>query len=495
MQRKHRTNQQVVNVAEIGNGVINLTRNSPPRQQPVRSPSRGTPTTFTLVEVEDEHIRVKLDDVCLTLQVSGDAGEAGYVSAKSCRTGGIPKRVQLAVESVDHALTIAQRAHDKLRAFDKKRTGASGITASGSGRVVEGSTLYLPFARMTGYLFKLTWEPAGRRARSPRPPPQSNIDTLQEAASLAAATVGALRKILQNHTSAPYPLPNRLYYASGHHPAWRRINEVPENGSAPPTKFRPEPPPGTPITSPVAFRFRQATSLRPNRLNLNARLGEGTYGEVFRVKLTDRHREYAEGLSRRVPRSPHLPLGEVAAVKLQPVDHNERVYQAIAESKIHAQLVPTGAVPRLYASGYDAQHQTFVTIMQLINGTELEEWLQDRDNVLPAKLFVAIEDAVVKMWRAGIAHADLNSKNIMVLPNNKEVKIIDFSLSIALPKRLIPESRQQALDRSYQARLLEYLESKYRNVGFDRGAADPHVLRWLYSLVTNKAGVARLRRQ
>ena len=446
------------------------------------------------MEVEDTHIRAKLGEVCLTLQITAgvDDGRAGYVSAKACPEAP-RRRAQLTVESVDHAIEIAELAQAKLKAFEKNRTGSSRIAASGeSGRVLVGSTAYLPL-QLEDYMFKLTWEPAGRRARSPPSPArQPNVDILREAADLTADTLRALRQIRQNHAAAPsYPLPNRLYYDDVQ-PAWRWIGR-PANGSA--AQFRTEPPPGTPITVPVAFRLRERANIRhphPN-LNLNAPLGEGAHGQVFKATLTQRHQVFAQALSRRVPRNPRLPLGEVAAIKLQALETNKEVYKAIAESKIHASLMPTGVVPRLYASGYQPDTQTFVTIMQLVNGAELESWLKAHGGVLPAKLFVNIEDAVVKLWQTGVAHADLNSKNIIVLPS-KEVRIIDFGESVALPGRLIPRSRQQALDRTYQAHLLEYLEHKYQHIGWNRGAPDPHVLRWLYSLVTNKAGIARLRR-
>ena len=128
--------------------------------------------------------------------------------------------------------------------------------------------------------------------------------------------------------------------------------------------------------------------------------------------------------------------------------------------------------------------------MERVNGTPLDEYLQTKR--LTSSMFAKIERAVIAMWKAGIAHADLNPGNIMILPNGG-VTIIDFGISETLPKNLRPKTNANAMNQAFQARLMNWIEQ--RRAGYGRAAMDPHSLRWMYAQVTNKNRVPRARAQ
>jgi len=284
-----------------------------------------------------------------------------------------------------------------------------------------------------------------------------------------------------------YPFVDRLHGAGGQH--WRDLAK-PSAGLS-----------SAAVAAPAPLKY-EVQDPRPNdrgmasriqQYGVVGRIGDGGFGEVWEAVVTPRMLDLVRRLRYQVPRRVVLPLGARVALKFQFAGTRDNLERAIRESQIHVRLYnrTAGVVPRLYASGYDDAGM-FVSVMDLVSGEPLHKYLLKHPKGLQASVFVRIERAVIAMWRAGIAHVDLNPKNIMIRPNGR-VTIIDFGLSLSLPPDLVPASDKQALDQAYQQRLLDWMTREKARNGTERAAVDPHVLRWLYWQVRDKQRVPRLR--
>lgn len=303
---------------------------------------------------------------------------------------------------------------------------------------------------------------------------QTYID-INRVVTMASWFRDALAHLLKSN-SGVYRMPNRLKFP-GQNTSWGSWYAVSplKNGNNPVVMQKLD----YVTTQPV--RMSQRAGQHPANINVNNELGSGAYGTVTSTTVTNRLRTYVTTLKYKMPRNPKLPAnGTKVAVKVQHPKHDVDLHDAVEESKVQQRLLHTGVVPILYASGYDADNNAHVSVMERVHGQMLSEWLEKR-RTLPQHMFDKIENAVVEMWMAGIAHADLNPRNMMV--SGDRLVIIDFGLSVALPRPLIPKTRAVARSEEYQNALLAYLARTTKTRTFNRGALDPHVLRWLHTFV------------
>lgn len=438
------------------------------------------PLDMAFIKVGDDYVSARLGSTCITIILS-----EGYVSLKECLPHTTPRTVPTK-EDVAHALKIAEKASSLLQIFAK---GPNTFKSTPDGRVLAGNKAFA-VKQSPGYMHLVRWGPYVSAAPI-RIQYAQNSDkmALYKVAVMVGKLVEGLHRMQHLHNTNLYPMPNSVYYGNKWH-EWRRTsNAQPGN-----IRYKTKRPPATPVTLPI--KLSRTGFVEAVNLELGERLGKGGFGEVFLAKVSPSHVTFMQSLAYRVPRNAEQQLkpliGQNIAIKVQFLDTTKRLEDAIKESQIHAKLVKTGIVPKLYASGYDTQHATHVTFMEYVRGLTLESWLEEHGQVLPANMFVKIENAIIKLWMAGYAHSDFNPKNIIVR-SNTDVTIIDFGWSTVLPLRLIPGSKLEAYSRKYQQQLLAHLEAKYRQLGYDRGAPDPHVLRWLYQLVPDKDRVQSLR--
>lgn len=298
---------------------------------------------------------------------------------------------------------------------------------------------------------------------------------IARAASMAGWFMVTLKHLIKTN-SGVYRMPNRLAFPT-HNTTWGSWHQVSplKQGNKPVGRHK------LFFLTTLPVRKSSQPNRPPPNIQPNATLGKGAYGTVVLSTVTNHLRFYLSALKHRLPRTPELPRdGTKVAVKVQHPQDNSRLQEAMQETTVHRRLLRTGAVPALYASGYDEQHNAYVTVMERIEGPTLASWL-GKKRFLPQSMFDSIEKAVVEMWMAGIAHADLNPRNVIVTKDGPV--IIDFGISIVLPHDYVPQSRNHARTEHYQDALLAYLVKTTKAQGFDRGSLDPHVLRWLHTFV------------
>jgi hypothetical protein len=178
---------------------------------------------------------------------------------------------------------------------------------------------------------------------------------------------------------------------------------------------------------------------------------DSAYGKLFTVGYSDAMkgvRYIKENFKIRFEGENALPQGKRFVVKLtfdkgRTVDSwdsfvKDNVHESLVHKHVHGSCVKLecsrtevcGAqiTPEFYYAAADKQNQVFITIMGIAPGTTLEKTFASRK--VTARLYVAVEKAVLAMWMMGVAHADLHSGNIMV--HNDEVRIIDFGLGVIL---------------------------------------------------------------
>lgn len=127
-------------------------------------------------------------------------------------------------------------------------------------------------------------------------------------------------------------------------------------------------------------------------------------------------------------------------------------------------------VPRLWLSGVLADPGVGLAVMQLLDGDTLASRLDSVD----ARLYAAVEKAVLTMWYAGVAHADLHADNVFVDPGGGAARIIDFGHALPFRAALLPAARTAAqLMRAIQTRgaWMPAVQSNLLGVGASRGLA------------------------
>jgi tRNA A-37 threonylcarbamoyl transferase component Bud32 len=96
------------------------------------------------------------------------------------------------------------------------------------------------------------------------------------------------------------------------------------------------------------------------------------------------------------------------------------------ELKTHETLQGLSHIPTLY--GGSLVGSGYIIIMEYIKGRPLESIMQDPRGYDLDKIKKSLNTAMIQMWKRGVIHNDLHTKNILVTRNNK-VYIIDFGLA------------------------------------------------------------------
>lgn len=188
---------------------------------------------------------------------------------------------------------------------------------------------------------------------------------------------------------------------------------------------------------------------------------EGKYGNLYKLNINP------AGIKQKLDALRHtlkhhvgtdrVPVSGTFAVKiaLQPSDQDwtawvrDNVYEAQAHKQLATRCTRLSCAarpactpsPKLYFAGVDVAARVFVTVMELVNGVTLYEYLRGKRTLTPST-YLNIEKAIVSMWLNGIVHGDLHDDNIMVSRNGSRVWVIDFGFAVVLP-----DNRLQALKR------------------------------------------------
>ena len=145
---------------------------------------------------------------------------------------------------------------------------------------------------------------------------------------------------------------------------------------------------------------------------VEARIGAGAFGEVFRGR--------------------HAVLGREVAIKILHAKYSadpDAVARFVTEARAVARLSHP-AIVEVFELGALADGRRYC-VMELVRGRTLREILAERgriplDEAIP--ILRGIADAVDAAHAAGIAHRDLKPDNVFVLGGG-EVKLIDFGLA------------------------------------------------------------------
>jgi len=129
---------------------------------------------------------------------------------------------------------------------------------------------------------------------------------------------------------------------------------------------------------------------------------------------------------------------------------------------LHHTAMRSGAnavVPKIYCFWVDLEKDIAVVCMERIVGKHLID--------VPAtpKIFRRVERAVLKLWMAGIAHADLHYKQIIVRPNGNVI-ILDFGRAVKLDANVVRNverrmKKSQAPDMIWRKAIERAVESEY----------------------------------
>ncbi|OKH37343.1 serine/threonine protein kinase [[Phormidium ambiguum] IAM M-71] len=80
----------------------------------------------------------------------------------------------------------------------------------------------------------------------------------------------------------------------------------------------------------------------------------------------------------------------------------------------------------------------YALVMEDFGGISLKEWVSQKENPLSVREFlilaIAISDALDILYRERIIHKDIKPNNILINPETKQVKLIDFSIASLLPR-------------------------------------------------------------
>lgn len=161
----------------------------------------------------------------------------------------------------------------------------------------------------------------------------------------------------------------------------------------------------------------------------------GSYGSVWNVTMSTTWkraitRVMLAATSTTVVSLPPMP--SKIAIKIQQknpsVSINEQRAMWDDETQAHESLHHVPSVPRLYLAATVGSHH--VTVMQHVPGTPVEYL----DEVKPG-VYRSIEQTVRHMWKAGYAHADLHSYNVLVTRYDS-VYIMHFGSTVRLPDRV-----------------------------------------------------------
>jgi serine/threonine protein kinase len=166
----------------------------------------------------------------------------------------------------------------------------------------------------------------------------------------------------------------------------------------------------------------------------------GAYGHIYDLVVTPRFLEWYANSQKYGHETVHghapPTLGTHVAVKVQVNTgssmYSDSLHDWVREAKIHQHLgnkIPD-IVPKLHLAYAHPRKPLHVTVMERVIGKPIS-----KVRVTP-ELYARVRDAVMRLWKAGIAHGDLHDGNMMVRPDGSVV-IIDFGMSEKLPDHLI----------------------------------------------------------
>lgn len=337
----------------------------------------------------------------------------------------------------------AAGVHEGLRLSDLWKRKLARLVQEMAATYRVGRILVTPSGRVDINGNTIAFVPEGTSTASNRPErmadgPPPLVRNMLGAVSRAQSYMK--RMLVTAASRGAYPLLSKV--RNTHKPEWMRLPGVSS-----------ESPPSTRRRSRTKYPVRNPSHANDTAMDRRVlaygvhagnKVGQGGFGTVWAMVATPHLHRLMDSLEYKVPRVPRVPIGERVAVKFQLAGTQDNLERAIVKKR------------------------------------------------LGAAMFVRIERAIVSMWRAGVAHVDLNPNNIIVRPNGT-VTIIDFGISETLPRALVPKSDKAAMDLAYQDRLLEFLGHKKAANKMNRAALDPHVLRWLYWQVHDKKRVGALR--
>jgi len=168
----------------------------------------------------------------------------------------------------------------------------------------------------------------------------------------------------------------------------------------------------------------QVGDLLANRFVIEARIGSGGMGTVFKAR--DLRREEAQD------RNPYVAV-KTLNVDVLRRDDSLKILQREARK---AQALSHPNIVRVY--DFDRDGRLLFLTMELLEGEPLDE-IMGRNGVHGASLanlLPILRQVVAALQFAhleGIVHSDLKPANIIVLPDGR-VKVIDFGISRAIPK-------------------------------------------------------------
>ena len=189
------------------------------------------------------------------------------------------------------------------------------------------------------------------------------------------------------------------------------------------------------------------------------RIGQGTYGSVFRVHMSHPVKLYFHKVFSSRKDFPHkvgsvadIPSNKYVAMKIivMPPGKNDggSLASILREIRTHWTLthkepIHLGGkeydirkvIPMLYVAGFDRRARAAIMFMDFMKGFRLSEYPAPR---IPSVVVAHIEYAIVCLFLHGFLHIDFHPGNIFVDKHNR-VKIFDFGFAATLQPRYIDE--------------------------------------------------------
>ena len=180
---------------------------------------------------------------------------------------------------------------------------------------------------------------------------------------------------------------------------------------------------------------------------------KGAYGRLFIAKFSKGYdASKLLSLNNIVGTPGGIPPGKNMALKIQKIRNVGDIRNCEREARVqlHVNTKAPTVSPKLYFSGYSKRLAAQVTIMEGVDGRPMA-----RANHISAKQFLALEAQVIRMWMAGVVHADLHSNNI-IIDSAGVPRIIDYGRAIVVPESLRPKVPIAASKRNFQDKLQKY---------------------------------------
>lgn len=262
-------------------------------------------------------------------------------------------------------------------------------------------------------------------------------------------------------------------------------------------------------------RDRYVTDILKTKLRF---LDKGANGGVYSIDARDVGKvmyTLRSRLSAKVhgvdPRPGNTVLVKIAFIERTPNmslanDWKGFLDDQLREAKIHARLSKATAcaklngskvklcsstiVPQFHMAGADHEYGVFVTVMSRLHADLLDAHLHK----MSARMYVAVEKALVTLWLLGVVHGDAHTANILYNSKSNKAYILDFGMSIVLPpsvKRALrkvvalfithPGSLANALNALNVKKVSMFINASIARMGYSEYNADGKVLRYLWN--------------